>query len=531
MGQTLTNNTGLNFAREDSLGVLPGSPDWKGLEPNAINEFGSDITTVARDPISKSRQRRKGTTTDLDAAFEYDGDMTLDSFTDFIEAFLFSTAVNSDLTFTGIDVGATGFTIPSATAAQAAKLQFTAAGPISLLYATGYLTAANNGLHPLTVDVAATDLVMQFSGATAETAPTNADVSIAGIRAEAGDLALAIVGTVGTLSSGNGTPVTQLDFTTIGLTVGQRIHIGGTADANRFGSTAAADGTRSFGSARVTAITAAALTIDKIDATLVASDGTDDGVAGTEIPVDLLFGRFIRNVDVDSSEYAAISYQFEAAYANLFETDPPTPVANPDGFEYTKGCLANLLTWNMPLTDKATATFAFVGTNAEEPVDNASRKAGASTARDPLFTGALNTTADFFRLRIADTDETGLTSDFKDMTITMNNNVTPEKVLGLLGARFMNTGNFEFDIETQALFTSALVPARIRSNATVSMDWLVKNDDGAIAVDVPSATMGSDGKDFTVNESIKINLTVQAFKDATFGTSIGVSLFPVFPTV
>jgi hypothetical protein len=43
--------------------------------------------------------------------------------------------------------------------------------------------------------------------------------------------------------------------------------------------------------------------------------------------------------------------------------------------------------------------------------------------------------------------------------------------------------------------------------------------------------MGSDGKEFPVNESIKIGLTVQAFEDATFGTSIGVSLFPVFPTV
>ena len=183
----------------------------------------------------------------------------------------------------------------------------------------------------------------------------------------------------------------------------------------------------------------------------------------------------------------------------------------------------------MPLTDKSTATFAFVARNAEEPVDNASRKLDASTARLPLFTGALNTAADFFRLRIEDVDETGLTSDFKDMTMVWNNNVSPEKVLGLLGARFINVGNFEVDIETQALFTNPIVPARIRANTTVSMDFLLRNDDGAIAVDLPSGTLGSDGKEFPVNESVLINLTYQAFVDPIFGTSCSVSLFPVFP--
>ncbi len=219
------------------------------------------------------------------------------------------------------------------------------------------------------------------------------------------------------------------------------------------------------------------------------------------------------------------------SYPNLFETDPPTPVAEPDGFGYVTGAFASQLTWNMPLTDKSTATFAFIGRNAEEPVDNASRKTDASTARDPLFTGALNTSTDFFRLRIEDVDETGLTSDFKDMTMVWNNNVSPEKVLGLLGARFMNTGNFDVDIETQALFTNPLVPARIRSNATVSMDFLMRNDDGAIAVDLPSGTLGSDGKEFPVNETVRINLTFQAFVDPILNTSLGVSLFPVFPII
>ena len=149
MGQVLTNNSGTRYAREASLGVLPGSPDWKDLEPNSLGTFGAAITNVAREPISKLRQRRKGTTVDLDAAADFDADVTIDSFIDFIEAFFFSTAVNADMTFRAADATGTGYTIPSATTAQAAKFQFTAAGPISLVHAAGYVTAANNS--PATV--------------------------------------------------------------------------------------------------------------------------------------------------------------------------------------------------------------------------------------------------------------------------------------------------------------------------------------------------------------------------------------------
>lgn len=530
MGQVLTNNTGLQYARETSLGVLPGSPDWKILEPNSTDAFGAEITTVARSPISKLRQRRKGTVVDLDASAGFAADTTVDSLLDFTEAFLFANAVNGDLTFRAADVGASGYTIPAATAAQGAKLQFTIGGPISLVYAAGYVTDGNNGLKPIAADVASTDTVIQFAGSTVETAPANAEVSVAGIRAELGDLALAVSGNIGTLTSGNGTSLNPIDFTTLGLTQGQQIHIGGLTSTNRFGSTAAGDGTRSWGAARIRTIAAGTLVLDKLGTNLVASDGTDDGTAGTEIAVDLLFGRFVRNVTVDDADYNAISYQFEQSYPNLFETDPPTPLANPDGFEYVIGGLANEWTWNMPLTDKSDSSFAFIGIDAEEPVDNASRKTNASTARLPLFTGAMNTSLDFFRLGIADVDDAGLTSDFKDLTVTIGNNVTPEKVLGRLGARYMNNGNFELDIEGEALFTNPLVPDRIRSNTTVTMAWGLRNDDGAIFVDVPSATMGSDGKSLPVNESVRISLTVSAFVDPIFSTSIGVSFFPSYPT-
>lgn len=527
MSQVLTNNTGLQFARESSLGVLPGSPDWKVGEPNTYGDFGAQIATVPRSPISKLRQRRKGTVTDLDAVANFDADVTLDSLHDFTEAFLFSNAVNGDLTFRAADATGTGYTIPAATASQAARLQFTSGGPISLVYAAGYATAGNNGLKPLAADVASTDTTIQVAGNSIETAPDNAEVSIAGIRAEAGDLALAISGNVATLTSGNNSAVNNIDFTTLGWTVGQRVHIGGLTSTNRFSGVGPVS---SYGSGRVLTIAAGTVTLDRLDSTLVASDGTSTGAGGSLVAVDLLFGRFVRNVTIDDADYAVISYTFEGSYPNLYETDPPTPVANPNGYEYVRGAIANTMSWANPLTDKASASFSFIATDADEPVDDASREGGASTPRLPLFTEAFNTSADFFRLVIADVDDTGLTSDFKDMTVDINNNVSPEKVLGLLGARYMNNGNFELNITGEALFTDPNVPARIRNNTTVGMHFGLANNDGAVHVDVPSAVLKDGAKSFPVNESVRFAFDLEAFVDPIFNTSIGVSFFPVYPS-
>lgn len=509
MSRVTTNTITLQYAIQSAKGTLGGSPTWKLLEPNGSIEFGSTISTTPRSPISKNRQRRKGTITDLDSTTSFDADLTMDSLLDFAPSFCFVTAENADLVWQGAAVDGSGvFTIPAATSAQAAKLQWVTGEEATLVYASGYTNAANNGIHVLSADTGAagTSITCGGSSTVSETPPANAKLQVCGMRFAANDLTLTVSSGVATLTTGDA------DFRTLGLTVGQFIHIGGTASANQYA-------TAGTGYGRITAINELTMTLDKLTSTLVTDTGSGKSI-------DLLFGQFIRNVSVDASEYAENYIQFELYSPDLFLDSTPS---NPDGCEYALDNLANEMQMSWPGQDKATVTFGFVGTDTEDPVNDASRKTNADSAIEPLETSAFNTSSEFVRLRVTDTDETGLTTDFKDYTLTLSNNVTPEKILGTLGAAYINLGNFEVTLEGTVLFSNAAVPARIRANTTVTFDAIMKNDDGGFALDIPSMTLGSGGRDYPTNESVTISMTGLAYQDTTLGTSLGISTFPVLP--
>lgn len=503
MSRVLTNNTTLAFAQEASVGVLPGSPTWFLLEPNTIGAFGAEVSAVARRPISKNRQRQKGTTVDLDSSVEFEHDLTGTVFSDLIEAFVFAEAKNADLSYLAPTVNGTGYVIPAASATEGAKIQFVSTGMKSLFFGQGFTNAANNGLKVITADTGTAGTAIAFSGAVAETPPTNARVDIAGVRAAAGDLAVTVSGTTGTLTSGNNGVggADSINFTTLGLTAGQFIYLAGFSAG--------------VGYARILTIAATTITFDKLSGTLVTDPGTGD-------TVDLHYGRFVRNVAVDASaddnRYVERTYHFEAAFQDLGGVGTPK-------YEYAKGNFASEMTFNLPLADKAAMTLNFVGTTSATP--SVTRATNAASPVSPLMTSPFSTASDIANMG---TDViTSTNTCFKSMTLTINNNVSPEKCLGTLGATFMNAGIFEVDVEAQALFAESAMLDAIRNNTTVTLNFIVKNSNGAIAVDFPAMTLSDGGREFPQDQSVLVNLQFQAFAHPTFGTSIGVSFLPYIP--
>lgn len=498
MSRVSTNLVSLAYAIETSLGVLPGSPTWKLVEPNNISSYGPEITTTPRNPMSKNRQRRKGTTTDLDSNAEWDGDLTMEHFIDFAEAFCFA-QFTGPIKFGPMETDSVSAVTGSNSFTVSANGDLTAG---TLVYARGFTNSENNGLHVVDSGSTGTDLVVTSTLVAEASPPANATVEICGVQGTSGDIQ---VDSSGDLIS------TTLDFTTLDLTVGQAIWVGGVADATRFGTSASPATERGF--ARVTAIAANKLTLDKKAATW----GADTGTGKT---IHVYFGKFLRNVSVDDTDYLERSLQFEAAYPDL-------EAVGTDGYEYSKGNYSNQMEISLPLTDKAGVTFGFIGTDTDPATTT--RATGAASAIEPKQTVAFNTSADIARLRITEVDETGLTTYFKDLTLTINNNVSPEKVLGTLGAAFMNTGNLDIDVATTCLFTNRDVTAAIRNNTTVTMDFSLRNDDGGLFFDIPACTLGGGGKNFPENESVTIEVPAMAFEDPTLGTSIGISLFGYLP--
>lgn len=84
------NLVGFFKARETSLGVLPTNPIWQTREPNSFDDLGGEYTKTARRPFSPSRQRKKGSVTDLDADGGYNEDLTQNNMQSEFEEFFFA---------------------------------------------------------------------------------------------------------------------------------------------------------------------------------------------------------------------------------------------------------------------------------------------------------------------------------------------------------------------------------------------------------------------------------------------------------
>lgn len=512
MGRVLTNNVGLAYTINTAPGVTGTS--WFQVEPNTINQYGANITTVARRPISQNRQARKGVPTDLDSSVEIETDLTLSEFRNFVEGFVFSTGKNNDvvqLAATGAETTGDTYTgLTALTAAQAAKFIVS-----TLIFVTGG-NSTNNGLKVLDTGASASDTTLAVAeNLSDETASFR--VSFAGYRVPA---ATALTWAYDSNTARATLSATGLATTlqALGLTAGGLIHLGSvTAVGGALQNGLDNGGTDTHGYARVHSFSGTDdIILDKLATDLQDNTLTDGG------DLDLVFGEFIRNVPVSDADYIEREFEFEAAFPNLGDGT----VGNTDeAYQYALRNLCSTLGFAVPLTNKATVTYSFIGTDTQPPTTT--RKTGASSAALPTQTAAFSTSADVARIRVQGADESGLTTDFLSLNLSLNNNAVAEKVIGTLGAKNISVDLFEVSLEGQVQFSNPLVVDAIRNNTTVSMDFIFTNDDGIIGVDIPSMTLGGGGLEFPVGQTVPLNLTGSAFGDATFNTSIGISIFHV----
>src|SRR5690606_24478416 len=212
----------------------------------------------------------------------------------------------------------------------------------------------------------------------------------------------------------------------LGLIPGEWIYVGGDAAATHF------DNNQGF--ARVDAIAAGYIVLGKTSWTPAAETGT----AKT---VQLFFGTVIRNEE-DPDDIVRSPLQFERTLGE----DGDGPMS-----QYIIGSIANEFTLNVPQADKVTAEMGFVACDAVARTGAQGLKAGTRPAL--VASDAFNTSSDVRRLAfslVGDADPLFMYAT--DLTITINNNASGAKAIGVLGNFDINVGVFDVGGSVTAYF-------------------------------------------------------------------------------
>lgn len=525
-----SNFTDLRFAEEVAgcIGVLPGQtnpdtgspfpgfPIWFPLEPNSYGDFGSQISTVARTPIRANRQQEKGVTTDLDASANFQIDFTQDNLYTGLQGFFFADW-RTDAT---PEATATDEAVASANTVTGTGIntEFAVGEIVSI---SGFIDPANNGAFLVSSVATADTLEMtEIDGTPAALVveATNANVAVKriGVQFAADDIAFDATGSFPALTS------TVFDFTTLGLVPGQWVYIGGDETATRFASA------QNNGFARIQSIAANRLEFDKVQNTTV--NETTTGVT-----LQLFIGDLLKNEN-DPSLIKTRSYQFERSLSTA-------------GFEYVKGCVGNTLTFNVTTADKITVDLAFIGIDgfANEnrltvgavdelnptPAEIAAAEAQGQYPDIATSSTAFNTSSDFSRIRTAQTEVAAapLFAFITDLTLTINNNVTPTKAIGVLGAFDVSVGDFVAEGNITAYFSDVAAIQAVRNNADVTIDFVIAKNNAGWVFDVPLLTLGEGRLNVTKDEPITIPVSIQGARDPELNTTLQACFFPYLPTV
>lgn len=497
-----SNVTGLRYAEEASLGVLPGSPVWVPLEPNEYDDFGGEITTVARNPINPSRQRKKGVTVDLDAEGGFQTDLTQENLQDLLQGFLFA-----DLREKAKVGGASEITGIAGSVISTTDTTGIAAG--DLIIGRNFGESGNNDvIWSVASVIASTSITINETPVAEGAPPATAEIRKVGIEGTAGDIDVDVSGTYPALDT------TTIDWTTEDLVEGEWIFVGGDvsgASGDQFLNA------ENNGWKRVRSIAANVLTLDKSDSTMVTE-------ASTAETVRIFFGRVLKN------ELGTLitrrSYNLERTLGAPDDASPANVQA-----EYIEGAVPAEFTISIPTADKLTCELSFIGTNSSTIDGPTALKSGSRPSI--VESDAFNTSSDFSRINLAqvvDGDEAPapLFAFAQEIEITINNNLSPNKAIGTLGSFEVTAGTFEVSGDITAYFADVAAITAVRNNVDITLDFAIAKANAGLVFDLPLLSLGEGRPEVEQDEPVTIPLSLDAATAAKLDTNLDYTCMFVF---
>lgn len=354
----------------------------------------------------------------------------------------------------------------------------------------GFPTAANNNVGFVVASSTATTIVFPSATFIAETLaiPIGAYIKAVGFQGASGDIT----------ATSTGLASTALDFTTLGLVVGEWVKVGGTAAITRFATVA------DLGMARISAITAHALTFD----ILPTGWGVDAGAAKT---ISVFTGDVLRNGS------AVITSTIERQY-----TDQATP-----SFEYLSGLAVDRLTLTLNAQTMANATIAYMGSST---ISQTSRIAGATDIAAPT-TAVFNTSSNLFGAIEGGVPLIG-PNFAMSLTLSIANNLRPQIALSNLAPVGIGNGEFNLTLSLNFYFGDTVIYSKLLNNTLSSFAFHLRDTLGenpALAqymFDVPAMRYLSGAPPVTgKNADVMMNVTAQAILSPTLGYTLQIGRY------
>ncbi len=578
-----SNVTGLRYAWERCLKKLAANPIWKVLEPNSYSDFGATYALTARNPINPSRQRKKGSITDMDAQGGFNQDLTQNNLTDLLQAFFFANArergTTHSLVFGDAPVSGVADTTNEYTFAnlRVATMAVSAAGTGyrvgDLLTVTGsatrpavaYVSAVNTATGAVTA-VAIDDAGLYAALPANPAATTGGSGSGCTLTLTSAPLTAFAAGQV-VLASGFGLAANNGLKTVVGLTGG--VLEVAEALADEAAPPAAAklqavgfqfdtgdvDVAMNGGLVRLTSSTVNLTTMGLIPGEWLFVGGD---AAGSAFPKSVGFARVSAvaagYIELDKVQWEAPSAESGAAVALRIyfgtiirnEPNPALIVHKPVQLErtlgndingvmseYLTGATANEMTLNVTEAALCTVDLTFVACAHEPRNGQTGLKTGSRPAM--LAEDGFNTVDHFARIKLSAIDPASanplpLFAHCTDITLTINNNVSGNKAVGTLGAFATTAGTFEVGGDMTAYFTTIDGPLAIRNNYDVTVDYILVKGNAGMLWDIPLLGLGGGGIQVEQDQPVKLPLETSA-AESKFGYTLLMQNFAYLPDV
>lgn len=315
-----------------------------------------------------------------------------------------------------------------------------------LVRTSGFGTAGNNGLFKITTGSATVPAVGAGLLTDEAAPPAAARMKVVGFQGASGDL----------VAAADGITSTTLDFTTLGLVVGQWIKVGGTGAAFRF----ATEGCNNW--ARIIAIAANKLTLDN----LPGSWATDTGTGKT---LRVFFGDQLKN---------GVTKKFGTIARGFMGQAVPTYIVQ-------KGMLVNQGEITLDTGAQIKATYTFMGLTGSASTTSLDSSPDAATTNQ-VMSAAVNVG------RISQGGVAVAGPNFvKNLSLSINNNARVIEAIrsdGLVGPVDINLGENTTEVTLNTYFGSNTYYAAFLAGASTNVASVIAKNGQAVVLAVPRMT-------------------------------------------